>query len=1005
MSQALNDTVSENNIKNTENIENIENTENIESTENAESSENSVAKKKKKIGFHPKRFLKGLQTKLQTSPYLYLLFCFLVPVILMYGIYVVKGIHPFYNGSPLVLDLNAQYVSFFEALRDFALGERSILYSFSRSLGGEFMGMVAYYMASPFTYITVLFPKDRIQEAVLLIMLLKCGLSGASFGFYLHKKSKNPQKLTIFTFALMYALSAYAVVQQHNTMWIDALIWLPLFAYGLENLVYRKKYKLYVLSLSVIMICNYYIGFMICIFAVLYFFYCYFSKTKEEINPYGEKLHFIKTGSRFAIFSLISAAISAFMLIAAYYSLQFGKTEFSSPNWAMEANFDIVDFLTKFLPGSYDTVEPSGLPFVYCGILTLLLLPIYFLAKKIPVREKIASLALISVLILSLILKPLDLVWHGFSMPNWLNSRYSFLLCFMLLIMAYKAFGNIRTTSEKFILGTAAFLILFVAVAQKFEMDSFLTSDKKLSTFGCIWFSIAFTVIIAAVLCTKLSLNHKKHSRAVSGVLAAVICAELFCNGIVCFLHLHKDVAFTTYTSYNNHLAELRPVVGAVKEYDSSFYRMEKVRHRTKNDNMALGMYGITNSTSTLNQKAIDFIGNLGYIGRSHNTMYNGGTAVGDSLLGIKYVIDYDASTKLDNLYERLDFIESEKYAVYENPNALSLAYGVSKDVNDFDLTDYDSYFNRYNGLVSAMLGSEDTVDLFNYVSRVSIRSSSCEETKKLTYNKYVTEGTEGLITISYTAPETGYYYFYAKGSGCDDIKLNFNGRGNVSYLGKDTNHIIIGGYHVEDEPIEIELTVPEDNEFTLYTSQNYLWYFTLEDYNEIFAKLKSNPQFEISESSTEDNLIGMISTQESDQMILTTIPYDKGWKVYVDGEAVETYETLNALMAFDIKEDGEHLLELKYAPTEYTVGIIISIFGISAFLIICAIDFVLKKTLLKNRLRVYERDYFVLDDFDSVDCPDTLEILESNADGDGVAENADLESSESCESDESTEE
>jgi uncharacterized membrane protein YfhO len=308
------------------------------------------------------------------------------------------------------------------------------------------------------------------------------------------------------------------------------------------------------------------------------------------------------------------------------------------------------------------------------------------------------------------------------------------------------------------------------------------------------------------------------------------------------------------------------------------------------------------------------------------------------------------------------------------------------------------------------MLGSEDTVDLFNYVSRVSIRSSSCEETKKLTYNKYVTEGTEGLITISYTAPETGYYYFYAKGSGCDDIKLNFNGRGNVSYLGKDTNHIIIGGYHVEDEPIEIELTVPEDNEFTLYTSQNYLWYFTLEDYNEIFTKLKSNPQFEISESSTEDNLIGMISTQESDQMILTTIPYDKGWKVYVDGEAVETYETLNALMAFDIKEDGEHLLELKYAPTEYTVGIIISIFGISAFLIICAIDFVLKKTLLKNRLRVYERDYFVLDDFDSVDCPDTLEILESNADGDGVAENADLESSdeessESCESDESTEE
>ena len=937
----------------------------------------------KKRGFHPKRFLKGLQTKLQTSPYLYLLFCFFVPVILMYGIYVVKGIYPFYNGSPLVLDLNAQYVSFFEALRDFALGERSILYSFSRSLGGEFMGMVAYYMASPFTYITVLFPKDRIQEAVLTIMLLKCGLSGASFGFYLHKKSRNPQKLTIFTFSLMYALSAYAVVQQHNTMWIDALVWLPLFAYGLENLVYRKKYKLYVISLSVIMICNYYIGFMVCIFAVLYFFYCYFSKTKEEINPYGEKLHFIKTGSRFAIFSLLSAAISAFMLIAAYYSLQFGKTEFSSPNWNMEANFDIIDFLTKFLPGSYDTVEPSGLPFVYCGLLTLLLLPVYFLSKKISPREKIASLALISVLILSLILKPLDLIWHGFSMPNWLNSRYSFMLCFVLLIMAYKAFGNLKTVSEKFILGTAAFIVLFAAVAEKFEMDSFLTSDNKLLTFGCIWFSIAFTIILAVILCLKLNINHKGHSRAISGVLAAVICAELFCNGIACFLSLHKDVAFTTYTSYNNHLAELRPVVSAVKEYDDSFYRMEKVRHRTKNDNMALGMYGITNSTSTLNQKAIDFIGQLGYTGRSHNTMYNGGTAVGDSLLGIKYVIDYNTSTKLYNLYEPIEEIEDEKYAVYKNPNALSLAYGVSKDINEFDLDSYDSFFNRYNGLITAMLGSEDTVELFKYVNRVSITSASCEETKRITYNKYVTEDGEGIVTLDYVAPEAGYYYFYANGSGSDDLKLDFNGRGNTNYLGKDSNHIVIGGYHEEDEPISITITIPEESEFTLQTSHNYLWYFTLDEYNEIFSQLKNGPQFEISaENSTEDNLIGMISTADDDQTVLTTIPYDKGWKVYVDGEAVETYETLNALMAFDIKENGNHLLELKYAPTEYTVGIIISICGIAAFIIICAVDFVLKKTLLKNKLRVYEKDYFVLDDIDSENTPASVEVLESNIGG-----------------------
>jgi hypothetical protein len=127
-----------------------------------------------------------------------------------------------------------------------------------------------------------------------------------------------------------------------------------------------------------------------------------------------------------------------------------------------------------------------------------------------------------------------------------------------------------------------------------------------------------------------------------------------------------------------------------------------------------------------------------------------------------------------------------------------------------------------------------------------------------------------------------------------------------------------------------------------------------------------------------------MINTQENDQTILTTIPYDKGWKVYVDGESVETYEALDALMAFDIENNGEHLLELKYAPTEYTVGIIISICGIAAFIVICLIDFILKKTLLKNKLRTYAQDYFVLDDIDNEDAPNAIEALESNLDGDG---------------------
>ena len=124
----------------------------------------SLIHEERKGGFHPKRFLKNLQQKLYACPSSYLAFCFLVPVILMFGVYLTRALHPFGDGTPLVLDLNAQYVYFFEGLRNLVYGDAdSFLYSFSRSLGGEFMGMYAYYLASPLSYLVALFPQSKME--------------------------------------------------------------------------------------------------------------------------------------------------------------------------------------------------------------------------------------------------------------------------------------------------------------------------------------------------------------------------------------------------------------------------------------------------------------------------------------------------------------------------------------------------------------------------------------------------------------------------------------------------------------------------------------------------------------------------------------------------------------------------------------------------------------------------------------------------------------------------
>jgi uncharacterized membrane protein YfhO len=176
--------------------------------------------------------------------YSYLAYCFGIPAVLYFLIYLSMGLHPFGNGSVLVLDLNGQYVFFYEALRNAVWGDNSLLYSFARQLGGEFLGIYAYYIASPFSYIVCLFPEGRILEALLCIFLIKAGISGLTMGYYLHKTAARLNRTNVIICSVLYSMCSYAVVQQHNSMWIDALMWLPLLTLGIEELIKNKKYKL-----------------------------------------------------------------------------------------------------------------------------------------------------------------------------------------------------------------------------------------------------------------------------------------------------------------------------------------------------------------------------------------------------------------------------------------------------------------------------------------------------------------------------------------------------------------------------------------------------------------------------------------------------------------------------------------------------------------------------------------------------------------------------------------
>ena len=874
---------------------------------------------------------------------LYLWLCFAVPAIVMYLIYLAMEIHPFGDGSVLVLDLNAQYVYFFEALREFVWGDASLLYSFSRQLGGEFMGIYAYYLSSPFSYLIALFPRSLTLEGLLIIFLLKTGLCGLTCGYYLTKitVAEKLNKINVVMFSTMYALCSYAIVQQNNTMWIDALIWLPILTYSIEQLIKYRKFKLYVIILALTVMSNYYIGYMVCIYVVLYFFTYYFAKSENaENNLIGEKLHFAKSLFRIIIYSIISMGMIALMLLAAYYSLTFGKTTFTDPSWKVEIKFDLMDYLTKFLPGSYDTVRRSGLPFVYSGVLTLFMLPAYFISNKISNREKIMSGVIITVFSVSFMISVVDLVWHGFQEPNWLNYRYSFMLSFLMLVMAYKAFNNIEEISGKVHLTTAAFIFFFLMVAQKYTFSSYNKENgAELDPFQ----TIGFTLICLAIYLIILGVYKKAiNKKSVGLILALVVSVEMFANGLTNTVGLGKDVIYSSYSSYNDFMDKMRPIVDQVQAMDTSFYRMEKINHRRTNDNMALSIRGLSNSSSTLNKETVGLLNNFGYSSAAHKSTYYGGNILNDSLLGLRYIIadndDMDESrnendsikSMLKRYYELYTY--DDNYNVYYNPYALSLAYAVSSGISEFEfLNDSDKpiYHNPYdklNAIVTSMLGSDDEIKVFVPIEdNVYTDTKNCDTGYIDKHIKYSPESKDSsaFVTYSFVADRTGDIYFYLPSSYPREVELTLNGDPYGTFYGADRSRSLLLGYFEEGEEITLKMKLKST---VLYVKDDISAFYYIDD-----EALKnclnalSETQLVIDDDYSEAHITGSITTVSDSQTILTTIPYDEGWTVKVDGEKVDIYKSLDALITFDIVEAGEHSVEFIYCPDVYVYGAICS--------------------------------------------------------------------------------
>ena len=294
-------------------------------------------------------------------------------------------------------------------------------------------------------------------------------------------------------------------------------------------------------------------------------------------------------------------------------------------------------------------------------------------------------------------------------------------------------------------------------------------------------------------------------------------------------------------------------------------------------------------------------------------------------------------------MYEFLytyDVEDDEKPPVeaYLNPYALPLAYGVNTELLSYSLDMDESPFERMNKIVGHMLG-DDNAELFVpiFVSDKSYNYATMTYTSG--HEAYTNDSSEpkGRVTYTITSPVDGNVYCYFPSDYPRESELFVNGERISTYYGNETNRVFDLGFLKTDEVIRVELRMKDNDKLYIMNADTYFYYIDEDVFTESMNTLKESG-YSI-ESFTEDSFSGTINIAAGDELVFTSIPYDKGWVIRVDGKKAETFEVLGATTGFYVTP-GSHTLTMEYRPACFVYGGLISLCGLCAFVTVCIIDY-----------------------------------------------------------------
>ena len=840
---------------------------------------------------------------------LYFLISFAAPMTIMLIAFATYNIHPFGLGNSqiLVVDLWHQYYPFFRVVREKLLTGGSFMYSWENGLGTNFLSLISYYAASPLNWLSVFFNEEHVRDALTFILAMKIGFAGAFFSCFLRYTYKR-KDFSICIFSTMFALCSYVLGYYWNVMWFDTFALFPLVMMGVVAICREGKWKTYTFALAVSLAASYYIGYFTCIFAVLTFLAAAITEC-GGIKDFGKKL-FIMIRS-----SMLGGGLAAFMLLPAYYGLQMTYSARNTFPRNMTFYEKWTDIFANMLSYNAPT-KVEGLPNFACGMLAVLLFGVFLFSFGIKIREKIAALITLAFVAVSCNMNILNYIWHGFHFTNQIPYRFSFIFSFVLIAAAYRAYTVILEKGVKIyqlllmlIAPAAVVLMNYLSDGRHLKMDKSMRSSLIIT--GALW------LIFVAV---KLFPFKKPCIRnaAMSLGLAAAVFSECLSNA----QYGVEAVSTTSYFNYPNQYEAVQTLLDDVRKNDSTpFYRTEMTESYTLNDSALYGYYGLSQFSSAANVSVTRLCRRLGlYASEAGNRFYyRTSTPVVNGLFGIKYLIKKSEALKSEKW--ALDNIKTENSAyMYQSRYPLSLGFMVNESLLEIDNESTINPFEYQNEIIKRSTGTDQSIFIPQAVSLVEYNGV---DVNKNSYGNYTftvnSEMTSPNIVYHFDCIDDAYLYGYAESTGgcCDELRI------------MSDDGIIDSGKLIESYPLlfpmgngqagndaEVKISVAKDKKSGNYKIMTYALDKNL--FEQAYSRLASQ-QLEITKFS-DTKIEGNVNASESGLLYLS-IPYEKGWSVYVDGKKTETVKLLDAMLGVRL-DAGKHTIKLTYTPEGFPLGL-----------------------------------------------------------------------------------